>query len=132
MSITEQGEPSKQLTIFTGTGELSFDEVLKTIRSFYGANPTLNVLCDLRQASAERISAAQVNQIAELIHKSKQIRKGGRTAIVSTRDVTYGVARMLEALINIPNDDSSYELRVFRDIKDAVRWLAGGQINKTR
>lgn len=128
MSITKQIEQSKELTIFTGNGELSFDEVLKTIRSFYATNPTLNVLCDLRQASAEQISSSQVNQIAELIQKLKRIRKGGRTAIVSTRDVTFGVARMLEALIYIPNDDFSYELKVFRDIKDAVRWLAKGNI----
>ena len=123
MPITKQVEQSQQLTIFTGTGELSFDEVLNNIRLFYAASPTLNVLFDLRQASAERISSSQVNQIAELVQKLKRVRKGGRTAIVSARDVTYGVARMLEALINIPNDDCAYELRVFRDIKDATRWL---------
>ncbi len=123
MSITKQIKPSEELTVFTGTGKLSFDEVLATIRAFYAANPTLNVLCDLRQASAEEISSSQVNQIAELILQLKRVRKGGRTAIVSTKDVTFGVARMLEALTNIQNDDNSYELRVFREIKDAARWL---------
>jgi len=122
--LTKQIEQPQQLTIITGTGELSYDEVLNTIRSFYAESPTLNVLCDLRQASAERISSSQVNQIAELIQKLKRVRKGGRTAIVSSRDVTFGVARMLEALINIPNDDFAYELRVFRKIKDANRWLS--------
>ena len=124
MPLTKQIEQPQQLTIITGTGELSYDEVLNTIRSFYAESPTLNVLCDLRQASAERISSSQVNQIAELIQKLKRVRKGGRTAIVSSRDVTFGVARMLEALINIPNDDFAYELRVFRKIKDANRWLS--------
>ena len=128
MPIIKQVEQSQQLTIFTGTGELSFEEVRNTIRSFYASKPTLNVLCDLRQASAERISSSQVNQIAELVQKLKRVRQEGRTAIVSTRDVTFGVARMLEALINIPNDDCSYELRVFRDIKVAARWLANGYI----
>jgi len=122
--LTKQIEQPQQLTIITGTGELSYDEVLNTIRSFYAESPTLNVLCDLRQASAERISSSQVNQIAELIQKLKRVRKGGRTAIVSSRDVTFGVARMLEALINIPNDDFAYELRVFRKINDANRWLS--------
>jgi len=122
--LTKQIEQPQQLTIITGAGELSYDEVLNTIRSFYAESPTLNVLCDLRQASAGRISSSQVNQIAELIQKLKRVRKGGRTAIVSSRDVTFGVARMLEALINIPNDDFAYELRVFRKIKDANRWLS--------
>ena len=61
--------------------------------------------------------------IAELIQTLNGIRKGGRTAIVSTIDVTFGVARMLEALTNTPNDDLAYELKVFRKIKAAVRWL---------
>lgn len=123
MPISLQIDRSKQLTICRATGMLSFDEVTASIRSFYAANPTLTVLCDLRRASAEQISSKDVRQIAELIRQFNKDRQGGRTAIVSESGVTYGVARMLETIISIPGNDFGYQLRVFRDINIASEWL---------
>ncbi len=46
MPITSQTDESKQLTVFTGTGEISFEEVRDAIESFYAGSYTLNVLWD--------------------------------------------------------------------------------------
>ena len=48
MPITSRIDNEKQLTIFAGTGELSFEEIRNTITSFYESNHSLKVLWDLR------------------------------------------------------------------------------------
>lgn len=125
MTININVDPSNNLTIFTGTGAISFDEAIKCIRSFYDSNPTSNVLFDLRKASAEQISSSQIKQIAEFLQELRRVRKGGRTAIVSATDVDFGLARMLQIFTSMSDSDASFEMKVFRDIKAASLWVTG-------
>jgi hypothetical protein len=53
--------------------------------------------------------------------KYAHLRKGGRSALVLSKDVGYGIGRMYGALSEIEN--IPYEIRSFRDIKDAREWL---------
>jgi hypothetical protein len=124
MAIDIKVDRSKQLTIFTGTGELSFDEITKNIASFYDSSPTLNALLDVNHASMNTISLSQIEQIAELLQRLRIARKGGRTAIVAATDLNFGLARMLEAMASGPDQNPFDETRVFRNIKDASSWLA--------
>ncbi len=122
MAIDIQVDRSKELTTFTGTGELNVDEITKSISSFYDMNPTLNALFDLNNASVDTISSSHVKKIAELVQKQRKIREGGRTAIVASKDVNFGLARMFGALATSANN-LAVETRVFRDIKEASSWL---------
>ena len=124
MAIDINVDRSKQLTIFTGIGELTFDEITESITSFYDSNPTLNALFDLNNASANALSANQIRQIVELIQKLRVVREGGQTAIVATTDINYGLARMFEAMAANPSQNPFVETKVFRDIKAAFAWLA--------
>lgn len=124
MAIKMYVDPSRQLTIFTGIGEITFDDIARSINTFYAESPTLNVLFDISRASVKTISANQIAQIAERLPKLRMARKRGRTAIVAATDLSYGLARMFETMTAVSFKFHLVETRVFRDIKVAMDWLS--------
>ena len=55
MSITENIDPSRQLSTFTATGKISSNEIVETIESFYKKQPRNNVLWDFRYADLKAL-----------------------------------------------------------------------------
>ena len=124
MPITSQINEERQLTVFTATGELSFDEVRNAITSFYEADHTLNVLWDMREATARELSSRQVEQIAQLLEEYGGRSKGVRTAIVTPTDLNYGLSRMLVSLVEIREENHPVLMKVFRTMDEALSWIA--------
>ncbi len=127
MSIESSTDKSKSLTVFTGKGEVTYEEVKAAIGSFYDGKRTENVLWDLQNASIDMIAPTQVRQLATLLKQYGGARKGVRTAIVSSLDITFGLARMLVAMLEIKERDVSVYMNVFRTIDEAHRWLFDGE-----
>jgi hypothetical protein len=123
MPITSRVDEKNQLTIVTGTGDLSFDEVRDAITSFYGGSYTLKVIWDLRDAMAREISSRQVEQIALLLEKYGGRSKGVRTAIVTPTDLNYGLSRMLISFVEIREERYPVFMKVFRTMDEAENWL---------
>jgi hypothetical protein len=123
MPITSRVDEEKQLTIFTGTGELSFDEVRDAITSFYEGGHSLKVLWDLRAAMAREISSGQVEQIARLLDEHRGRSKGVKTAIVTPTDLNFGLSRMLISFMEIREERYPAFMKVFRNMDEAVSWL---------
>ena len=123
MPITSQINKERQLTVFTGTGELSFDEVRNAITSFYEKDHSLKVLWDMRDATAREISSGQVDQIALLLEEYGGRSKGVRTAIVTPTDLDYGLSRMLISFVEIREERYPVFMKVFRTMDEAVSWL---------
>ena len=48
---------------------------------------------------------------------------GGRLALVATQQVSFGIARMYDALVQA----EGFELQIFRDVDTARAWLAEGR-----
>jgi len=111
------------LTVVTGKGDISFDDVRNTIVGFYEGSYTLYVLWDLRNATAREISTTQVSQIATLIQQFGGVQKGIRTAIVAPLDVTFGLSRMLIAMVEAKEADMPVGMGVFRSFEEAMDWL---------
>lgn len=55
------------------------------------------------------------------LEAKKYSRKGGRTALVFSRKVDFGIGRMLEVIAEM--EDYDYMIRSFRNAKDADKWL---------
>jgi len=72
-------------------------------------------LVDARDVTEVDVTKDGVHALASLV----VYEPGARRAIVATRDAMYGMARMFERLRGGRPD----ELRVFRDIDEARRWL---------
>ena len=124
MPITSRVDEDKQLTIFTGAGDLSFDEVRDAITSFYEGDHSLKVLWDLRDAAAREISSRQVEQIALLLEEYGGRSKGVKTAIVTPTDLNYGLSRMLISFVEIREERYPVFMKVFRAMDEAENWLS--------
>ena len=122
MPVKTKVDHDKQLTIHTVTGEPSFQEGMATFKKFYEGNPTQNVLWDFRKASLARISSKQTEAIIDYIKHHAEKRVGGKTAILVSRDLEYGMSRMVQALTKIK--DIPLKTEIFRSIEEAIQWLS--------
>ena len=66
----------------------------------------------------------KLETLEEILHKIttfKDLRPKGRTALVADKDYAFGIGRMYDSLVEISG--FPVEHRVFRDFKDAMKWL---------
>jgi hypothetical protein len=122
MPITSKMFPHEKLTVFTGEGEISYSETWETMsRDYKSIHPgtTKNILWDLRNASVASITASQVTKLADLSDNYSKQRGGGKTAIVASHDLNFGVAKEYEG----QTMSLSREFVVFRDIDKAYKWI---------
>jgi hypothetical protein len=125
MPITSEVDKTKNLTIYTLTGELTLDEIQNAIKSFWEAHAlTLNGLWDARHAKLTNFKSSYMDSITALIgqytHRFEE-RKGGKTAVVASSDLQYGLSRILGTLYEIENFPT--QLKIFRIIDEAMEWL---------
>ena len=125
MPIISEVDKTKNLTIFTLTGEMTLDEIQKAIRSFWEAHDLrLNALWDVRQAKLNNLKSSDMVSLTALIgqytHRFEE-RKGGKTAVVALSDLQYGFSRILGSLYEI--EDFPTKLKVFRIMDEAFEWL---------
>jgi hypothetical protein len=122
MPITTSVDNDKQLTTYTVVGEASFEEVMTTIKQFHEVGrQTINVLWDLRKAGLARVSSKKTEAMINYIKLHSEKRSGGKTALVASRNLEYGLSRMAEMLNEIKS--ISIQRKVFRSIKEAIQWL---------
>lgn len=122
MPITTHRNASRDLTIFTCKGDLSFVEIVEVIKRFYEgtiAPPTKNVLWDARDARVASLTPIQVTRISELSVEYSKLREGGKTALVAPQDVVFDTARIFEA----ETMDAKWDVTVFRNINEAMVWI---------
>jgi hypothetical protein len=125
MPITSQIDRTKNLTLYTLIGELTLDEIQNAIKSFWEAHDlTLNALWDVRSAKLTHLKSSDMESIAALIgqyaHRFEE-RKGGKSAIVASSDLQYGLSRILGTFYEI--EDFPTQLKIFRIMDEAIQWL---------
>ncbi len=67
MSITTSVDNDKKLTTHTVIGEVSFEEVMITLRQFWEGQPTMNVLWDFRKGSMAQLSFIEIERVADYV-----------------------------------------------------------------
>ena len=129
MPIKFSVDQTKNLSTFLVNGPLNYDEVHAVIKRFYENKyppPTKNILWDLRNASVNEIRYEEARELAffaSIIDHRKLI---GRTAIVASDDVVFGVSRMFGAFI----DNTALVFEIFRDFDKAYKWITEDEIRK--
>jgi hypothetical protein len=111
----------KDLTIHTASGELSADEILRKIRSYYEGEVTRLLMWDLADADVRNLSASDVQEFVNLTNALTAPRAGGKTALVVSTTLAYGMSRMYEISKDVSDDQIGH--RTFRDRKAALEWL---------
>ena len=108
---------------FVVSGELDATEWLGAYEAFAQTEPSGHVLLDLTSARLTGLSVVDVRALARRIDEVRRRQHAsGRFALVCTRDVEFGIARMLVAYADC--DERADSMQVFRDSHSALRWLS--------
>ena len=121
MPIKTSVDNDKQLSTHTVLGEVSFEDGMTTLKQFWENRPTMNVLWDYRKGSLARVSSVDLERMVDYVTVHSEKRAGGKTAIVVSRDLEYGLLRVLGTLREIRKIPLQSE--VFRSMEEAIEWL---------
>ncbi len=114
-------DTENKLTIFSVNGYVTFEELAKTINSYFAVNPTLLILWDFSHASLHEISSSQIQMLAEVTKKYTDRRPGGKTALLFTSAFAFGSGRMFDTLMELSGSKVRY--RSFLEKQSALEWL---------
>jgi hypothetical protein len=121
MSFTYSICPDRHLLIHTWTGQVTLVELRQlvvAVRSDPLYRPKLNVLADFREADAN-IAHEDMLSIARFAGDRNFAAKH---AIVVKRQMELGMARMYELM---SESVARGQMRIFKDIDEAMAWLEG-------
>lgn len=124
MPIKVETDVDKQLTTFRVTGEATFEEGLSANRAFYAGDPTRNVIWDFSTAILDKITNDQFKQIVDSVKHLTEKRKNGKTVFLVSRDLEFGVSRMMQVFAEM--NGSPFSVQVFKSKDEAARWLVDG------
>ena len=120
LSHTVDAERNEVTTIAEGT--VTLDEVRAHLhREKSDSALPYRELIDARNAVVS-LSRSEVREIVELLRSLARCRRLGRTAVVVSTDVAYGIMRMLQILV-----EDVCVVQPFRDLTTAALWLSDGR-----
>jgi hypothetical protein len=119
MPIRYSTDPVNQRLITRADGTVTFQDITAHL-DLEQRNRDLDrpELIDARGATTD-LTAAQVRQLAQRAADMLRLVELGPTAIVTTDDVLYGMARMYSVLA----EGVGATAEVFRDMESATKWL---------
>ncbi|MGD8367067.1 MAG: hypothetical protein PVG78_05460 [Desulfobacterales bacterium] len=121
MTISLSYEKARDLTRFVAEGELTYEDQMAALRTFYEQGPSANVLWDFRRISGSRITSEGVEGIVAFLKSHKGKRINGKTALVAPTDLDFGLSRIGEAYAAC--SDLAWEIRAFRSMAEAIAWI---------
>ena len=120
MSITTETDNDRQLTIHTGIGNVTFEEFMELMKQFYADPQTMNVLWDVRKAIID-ISFKETEVLVNYITPYSNKRASGKSAVVISRELEYGMSRVVKNLLEI--NKIPFRFKIFRSYEEAMHWL---------
>ena len=119
--IIKKIDSENDMTVFTVIGKVTANELVAAISDFHENSVTSNILWDLTKSDLSEIRSSDVELIVNLSVKYAEKRSSGKTAIVGSDDLTFGISRMYEMTKEIAK--LTFETKAFRDIDKAFKWL---------
>ncbi|MBI1387286.1 MAG: hypothetical protein GC154_02415 [bacterium] len=120
--ITVLTDREKDLTVHVVAGNITAFQIEEEIKRFYQNTPTQNLLWDLRNADLSEIKSDEVKKILSLsLSLSPTRAPDGKTALVASSDMEFGVGRIVENYTEIYKHP--IRIRLFRSFAEAMRWL---------
>jgi hypothetical protein len=119
-------DSSAGLVTHVATGDVSVDEIEVAFEAALGNQsfrPGMSVLWNMCDATVSSMSKADVERLVRFNMKYKEKRGGGRSAIVVSRNVDFGIARMFQ----LHGDELPWQTRVFTLPEAAIRWLTASR-----
>lgn len=123
MAISFRTRPDLNLAIIEHIGSIPDDEIFAFYKGLYEnatLDPSMNQLVDLRKADSTPRSPEILRHCAEFVRDTlTEITPYPKIAVIAPKDLTFGLARMYEALIA----SAPCEFVVFRSLDAALAWL---------
>jgi len=122
LPITYRIDTKNKIVYTTASGELTDDHLLEHKQKLIQDplfQPGMKELSDARTVTELKVTNAGIVKFAKQDEADSGLLDGYRLAIVVDSDLTFGMARMYEALTK----ESLPGLRVFRDLGEAQQWL---------
>ena len=80
----------------------------------------MDALGDFRTVHSANSETADIREIVSFVRANQKKRGSNyRVALVVSRDIDFGLARMFEAY----SQELPFDIQIFKDIKDAEQWL---------
>jgi hypothetical protein len=121
MPITTEINNDKTLTTHTVVGDVTFEEFMATLKQFWENLQTINVLWDFRKSGVSHVSTKEAVAVTNYIKHLSEKRIEGKTALVASRDLWYGISRMAQTIGEIKG--LSFQMEIFRSYEDAIQWF---------
>ena len=122
MTISAHIDNSRQVTIFTAVGAITFSDVMAALESYYNDAPTPNIIWDFRDARpGEVILPRKLKEIASFAQQRPRMRTGGKTAFVASQDLVFGILKMYEGFA--ARAELAHSVKTFRSMEEALTWL---------
>lgn len=113
--------PEAKLTVYAATGAMTVDDVSNTITACLTENPTLLVIWDIREAFFSGVTGDDLRRVVIRARPLAESRAGGKTAIVCSRGVDYGLARLFQIYVELY--EAPIDIQVFDSMDAATEWL---------
>lgn len=113
----------QDLTVHRATGPVTVTALRAYLRAWEGGAPTRLVLWDLTEGTLASIREQDILKLFGRMWSQAEKRRMGRTALVVSRTVDFGVGRMMEMVAE--NLELPFEFRVFWEFDPAENWLYG-------
>ncbi len=123
-TITTRFDRDQDLMIRVVTGEVSVAELIAALDQYYrkpGGDFARLMLWDFREATLNSIETSDLRQITEVSAQYSFLRPDGKTALVVSSELGFGLGRMYDIGHDIKN--SNVSRRVFRSMPEALSWL---------
>jgi hypothetical protein len=120
MPITSKFDRAKNLTIFTVSGDVTFDELAENLTAYIEAGPTRLELYDFSEGTGNTVNFEHIAQLVE-IQKTRYPRVPWKTAFVVHRDVGFKMTMIYKGMAEV--EGTAQRVKVFRSLDDAYDWL---------
>ena len=122
MAIKSNVDKEKDLTTYVLSGEISADDLMKALKSFFSGDLSSNVLWDLREAEfGGGIPSNDLKEMAVYSKKKQPEKARGKIAIVASSDLGFGMSRIFEVYAEL--EGVKNPVQVYRSMKKAMKWL---------
>lgn len=125
MPIVSTWDESARLRTHVLTGTYDGESLVRDVRGVYEAPGFVvraNVLWDISRGDFSAVTREEIRVVASYIQGAWRGTSDLRGALVTGSDLNFGLARMYEQLQSVYQGQN---LRVFRDLEPAERWLRG-------
>ena len=120
-TIETKYDLSSDLTIITAKGRMQPADFREWTAAYYSGEATSLALWDLTNADLSEIRTEDLQSDAAHTKSVADVRKGGKTAIVSGNSLEYGLSRMLTTFYEF--EQVPFEVQVFESMEEAAKWL---------